>query len=72
MSTLHWYQRKFFKALISERQVRFGFVVTSLVLIFALIGPVLVPFEPTALVIGTILFVAALYILYARTRKAAA
>ena len=29
-------------------------------------------FEPTALVIGTILFVAALYILYARTRKAAA
>ena len=50
MSTLHWYQRKFFKALISERQVRFGFVVTSLVLIFALIGPVLVPFEPTALV----------------------
>lgn len=50
MSTLHWYERTFFKTLIRERQVRFGFVVTSLVLIFALVGPVLVPFEPTALV----------------------
>ena len=39
MSTLHWYERTFFKTLIRERQVRFGFVVTSLVLIFALVGP---------------------------------
>ena len=41
MSTLHWYERTFFKTLIRERQVRFGFVVTSLVLIFALVGTVL-------------------------------
>lgn len=50
MSSLHWYQRNFFQTLIRERQVRFGFVVTALVLIFALVGPLFVAFEPTALV----------------------
>ncbi|MGB8811338.1 MAG: ABC transporter permease, partial [Acinetobacter calcoaceticus] len=49
MSSLHWYERNFFQTLIRERQVRFGFVVTALILIFALLGPLFVPFEPTAL-----------------------
>lgn len=42
--------KKLFQTLIRERQVRFGFVVTALVLIFALVGPLFVAFEPTALV----------------------
>jgi len=52
MSALQWYQRTFFKTLLRERQIRFGFVVTVLVLIFAVLGPSIAPFEPTAL-IGT-------------------
>nr|WP_174505271.1 ABC transporter permease [Acinetobacter sp. Marseille-Q1620] len=50
MSILHWHENKFIRALTKERQVRFGVVVTLFILLFALIGPVVAPYESTALV----------------------
>ena len=41
---------KFFNTLIRERQVRFGFTVTLVVVLFALIGPLFAPYSATDLV----------------------
>ncbi len=43
-------QNKFLQALIKERQVRFGFTVTLLVVLFAVIGPFFAPYSETDLI----------------------
>ena len=50
MKAINLQRHKFFYALLKERQVRFGFTVTLLVLLFALIGPLVAPYTETDLV----------------------
>ena len=50
MSIAALYRSKFFQTLIHERQVRFGFSVTLMVVLFALIGPLFAPQKATDLV----------------------
>lgn len=48
-----WQNHRVLAAIVKERQVRFGGVLTMLVLLFALLGPYLVPYEPTAMLGST-------------------
>ncbi|MDC5101082.1 ABC transporter permease [Acinetobacter baumannii] len=50
MSIITLHRSKFFQTLIRERQVRFGFSVTLIVVLFALLGPLFAPQNETALV----------------------
>ena len=51
MPSVSLYRRsKFFQTLIRERQVRFGFTMTLVVVLFALLGPLFAPQNATALV----------------------
>lgn len=53
MSILHGHQAKSIRAFVKEPQLRFGLTLTVLIFLFALFGPTLAPFEPTALVGST-------------------
>lgn len=48
-----WENHRVLAAIVKERQVRFGGVLTILVLLFALLGPYIAPFEPTAMLGST-------------------
>lgn len=48
-----WERHRVLAALLKERQVRFGFVLTLIVLAFALFGPYIAPHEPTSMLGNT-------------------